>query len=285
MQTQGLGTEEGCLSVGTPQDTADCSSRGIAGRAKSPEQSRLTIGAAGGEALAICDAVPIATGRHWHHDGASMLARGLYAIVDVELTNKAGFDVLEFAEAVLDARPSVVQLRAKNLGAREHLRLLQEIVRRAELVDVPVFANDRPDLAILAGCTGVHVGQSDVPIPEVRRLDTRLKLGLSTATREQVVEGLSLAPDYLAVGPVYPTNSKADADPAVGIRFLHAASQLAQAADTPLVAIGGVDHARASSVAPLAQLGAAISALIPPVPHLGTVSMLARALHLALGGS
>lgn len=216
---------------------------------------------------------------------ANMLARGLYAIVDVELTVKAGFDVLAFAGAVLQARPSAIQLRAKQLGGREHLRLLEQIVQRAEPYGVPVYANDRPDLAILAGCTGVHVGQSDVCIADVRRLDARLEVGLSTATREQVTEALSMGPDYLAVGPVYPTNSKSDADPAVGIRFLAMASQLTAAANVPLVAIGGVDHARASSLAPLAQLGAAISALIPPVPHLGTVSMLTRALHIALGGS
>lgn len=217
--------------------------------------------------------------------GANMLSRGLYAIVDVELTTRAGFDVLAFASAVLQARPSAIQLRAKRLGAREHLGLLEQIVQRAKLVGVPVYANDRPDLAILAGCTGVHVGQSDLSIPDVRRLDSRLELGLSTATREQILEAISMNPDYVAVGPIYPTNSKPDADPAVGIRFLAAAAQLLGDAKIPLVAIGGVDHARASSLAPLAQLGAAISALIPPVPHLGTVSMLTRALHIALGGS
>lgn len=215
---------------------------------------------------------------------ANMLARGLYAIVDVDLTKRAGFEVLDFSAAVIDARPALVQLRAKNLGGREHLRLLERIVRRAESSSVPIYANDRPDLAILAGCAGVHVGQSDVSVSDIRRLGPELKVGLSTATEEQLREALSLAPDYVAVGPVYPTNSKSDADPAVGIRFLANASAAAKAADIPLVAIGGIDHGRASSIVGLAPLAAAISALIPPAPHLGTVSMLTRALHLALGG-
>ncbi|HEY5960455.1 MAG TPA: thiamine phosphate synthase [Polyangiaceae bacterium] len=219
------------------------------------------------------------------HDGATMLARGLYAIVDVELTIRAGFDVLSFAEAVLDARPAAIQLRAKELGAREHLQLLKGVVRRAESQHIPVYANDRPDLAILAGCSGVHVGQSDVSVPDVRQLDPHLQVGLSTANQEQLQEALALEPDYVAVGPVFPTNSKADADPAVGMRFLAMASQSAKQASIPLVAIGGIDHFRAASVAALAPLGAAISALIPPVPHLGTVSMLTRALHASLGGT
>jgi thiamine-phosphate pyrophosphorylase len=213
-----------------------------------------------------------------------MLARGLYAIVDAALTARAGFDVLGFAEAVLDARPSAIQLRAKQLGGREHLRLLEGIVRRAESVGVPVFANDRPDLAILAGCAGVHVGQSDVAVDDVRRLDRRLQVGLSTANEEQLAQGLAAAPDYVAVGPVFVTNSKPDADPAVGMDFLAIASQMAKEAGIPLVAIGGIDHARARGIAMLAPLGAAISALIPPERTLGTVAMLTRALHTALGG-
>lgn len=216
---------------------------------------------------------------------AIMLARGLYAIVDVELTQQAGFDVVDFAEAVLDGRPAAIQLRAKQLAGRRHLEMLTAIVRRAESPQVPVFANDRPDLAILAGCSGVHVGQSDVGVADVRRLEPRLLVGLSTANLQQLEAGIQAAPDYLAVGPVFPTSSKLDADPAVGIRFLAQAFRLTSQARIPLVAIGGIDHVRAASVAPSATQGAAISALIPPVPHLGTVAMLTRALHMSLGGS
>jgi thiamine-phosphate pyrophosphorylase len=217
------------------------------------------------------------------HDGATMLARGLYAIVDVELTLQAGFDVLGFAGAVLDARPAAMQLRAKSLSAREYLQLLIAVVHRAESLGIPVFANDRPDLAILAGCRGVHVGQSDVSVPDVRQLDPHLQVGVSTANDEQLREALSLAPDYVAVGPVFADASR-ETDPAVGMRFLAGASALAKQAGIPLVAVGGIDHFRAASIAALAPLGAALGALIPPVPHLGTVSMLTRALHASLGG-
>jgi thiamine-phosphate pyrophosphorylase len=215
----------------------------------------------------------------------AMLARGLYAIVDAALTTRAGLDIQAFAEAVLDAHPAAIQLRAKQLGGRDHLRLLEGIVRRAESVAVPVYANDRPDLAILAGCAGVHVGQSDVTVGDIRRLDRRLQVGLSTANEEQLAQALMSAPDYVAVGPVFATNSKPDADPAVGMEFLALASKMAKAARIPLVAIGGIDQVRASGIAALAPLGAAISALIPPAGTLGTVATLTRALHTALGGT
>jgi thiamine-phosphate pyrophosphorylase len=214
----------------------------------------------------------------------TMLARGLYAIVDVDLTTQAGFDILSFADALLDARPAALQLRAKQLGGRDHLRLLEAIVRRAESTDVPVYANDRPDLAVLAGCSGVHVGQSDVCVGDVRRLESNLQVGLSTANQAELDEALLVKPDYVAVGPVFATNSKLDADPAVGMDFLAHASGLARDAGIPLVAIGGIDHARAARVAKVVERAAAISALIPPARHLGTVAMLARALHTSLGG-
>jgi thiamine-phosphate pyrophosphorylase len=219
-----------------------------------------------------------------HHDGLAMLANGLYAIVDVDLTLRAGYDVLSFSDAVLAARPAVLQLRAKTLGARDHLGLLREIVPRAESRGVPLYANDRPDLAILAGCTGVHVGQSDVSVADLRQLSTSLRVGLSTANSVQLLEALSAKPDYIAVGPVFATGSKLDAEPAVGMDFLAYAAQLTQDAGIPLVAIGGIGLGCAAAVARFGALGSAISALIAPEQRLDRVTALTRELHEALGG-
>lgn len=219
-----------------------------------------------------------------HHDGLAMLANGLYAIVDVDLTLRAGYDVLSFSDAVLAARPAVLQLRAKTLGVRDHLGLLRRIVPRAESQGVPFYANDRPDLAMLAGCAGVHVGQSDVSVADVRQLSASLRVGLSTANSVQLLEALSAKPDYIAVGPVFATGSKLDAEPAVGMDFLAYAAQLTQDANIPLVAIGGIGLGCAAEVARLGALGCAISALIAPEQRLDRVTALTRALHEALGG-
>jgi thiamine-phosphate pyrophosphorylase len=148
-----------------------------------------------------------------------------------------------------------------------------------------VYANDRPDLAILAGCEGVHVGQSDVSVSDIRRLGRQLQVGLSTADTAQLCDALESAPDYIAVGPVFATRSKADAEPAVGLEFLATAFQATSQKGIPLVAIGGVDHARAAEIAQAASLGAAISALFPADRRLVQVTTLARRLHEALGGN
>src|SRR3954468_1471063 len=111
--------------------------------------------------------------------------RGLYAIVDIEALERrgAGLDPVRFAEAVLSVHPAAMQLRDKRGGARRTLSLLRAIAPLAGRAGVPLFANDRPDLALLAGGDGVHVGQDDVPVSLVHdlsaRAGTRLKVGLS----------------------------------------------------------------------------------------------------------
>jgi len=94
--------------------------------------------------------------------------RGLYPIVDVDVLQRAGFEPVEFLRAVLLARPPLVQLRAKQLGARETLELLRAFRVLTRAAGSELYANDRPDLALLAECDGVHVGQSDLPVEELR---------------------------------------------------------------------------------------------------------------------
>ena len=82
--------------------------------------------------------------------------RGLYAIVDVATLSRRKLPVLGVAQAVAAARPAAMQLRAKDLAPREVLQLLRAIHPVCRECGVPLFANDRPDLAMLAGCEGVH---------------------------------------------------------------------------------------------------------------------------------
>jgi thiamine-phosphate pyrophosphorylase len=148
---------------------------------------------------------------------------------------------------------------------------------------VPLFANDRPDLALLAGCRGVHLGQADLPLADARRLAPELELGISTHGLDQLDRALDERPAYVAFGPIFQTSSKRDPEPAVGLELLAEASRRCRAAAVPLVAIGGVSLENAASVAPWADLGAAISALLPP-SGLADVGAAAIALHAALGG-
>lgn len=189
--------------------------------------------------------------------------RGLYAIIDVDFLRASGVPWLAFAEEVLAARPAVLQLRAKSAGAREtldRLRALKPLCARAK---VPLFANDRPDLAVLADCDGVHVGQEDIPLREVRRFSRSLRVGVSTHDLAQLGAALSDEPDYVAYGPVFPTSSKERPSPVVGLDGLRAAAERASARAVPLVAIGGIDVPRAAEIARITPVAAVIGALLP----------------------
>jgi len=189
--------------------------------------------------------------------------RGLYAIVDVDFLEKREIPAISFAERVLRAEPAILQLRAKRLGAREILDLLKALAPLCERHGAILFANDRPDLAVLAGAGGVHVGQTDVRVRDVRKFAPALRVGVSTHDEAEVEAALAELPDYVAFGPVFPTTSKESPEPAVGLEGLSRASELCSAASVPLVAIGGIDVARAPVVMQHADLVAVISALMP----------------------
>jgi len=207
--------------------------------------------------------------------------KGLYAIVDVDFLLQRGMEPLAFADAVLRARPAAVQVRAKSAGGRDALALLRAV--RARAGEVPVFANDRPDLALLAGCAGVHLGQSDLSLADARKLAPGLALGISTHSLEQLDEALEGRPTYVAFGPIFHTSSKREPEPSVGLSALAEASRRCRRAGVPLLAIGGLSLASAPAVALLADLGAVISALLPE-GGLAGVTQATADLHAALGG-
>ncbi|HSC87727.1 MAG TPA: thiamine phosphate synthase, partial [Polyangiaceae bacterium] len=126
-----------------------------------------------------------------------------------------------------------------------------------------LFANDRPDLAEAGGADGVHVGQGDMAVEEVRRLHPHLALGLSTHDETQFDHALDLGLDYVALGPIFPTGSKRNAEPVVGLAVLERLAARAQARGVPLVAIGGIHRENLHTVSSHAQLWAVIGALLP----------------------
>ncbi len=188
---------------------------------------------------------------------------GLYAIVDAGALDQRALNPLAFAEAVLSVFPAALQLRAKNVSARETLALLRELAPMCHRAGVQLVANDRPDLAILAGCDLVHVGQDDMSIERVRRIAPGLGVGISTHTLEQLDVALAAHPEYVAFGPVFPTTTKVNPDPVVGVAGLSAAYLRTRAAGIPLVAIGGITYERARSIIATTDAVAAIADLLP----------------------
>ncbi len=188
---------------------------------------------------------------------------GLYALLDLDALGANGLGWREQASALLSRRPAVLQLRAKSASSRETLGLLRALAPLCRRAGTRLFANDRPDLAVLGGCDGVHVGQEDLPVSEVRRAAPGLLVGVSTHNQAELCRALAERPDYVAFGPVFATASKRGAEAALGLAELARAHARARLARIPLVAIGGVDLARARLVRPHAELVAMIGALLP----------------------
>jgi thiamine-phosphate pyrophosphorylase len=211
--------------------------------------------------------------------------RGLYAIIDLDSLQTSKIAPLALATEIVRAHPPILQLRAKSCSASEALAVLRGLVPICRATQTLLVMNDRVDLALLAGVDAVHIGQDDLPISEVRRIAPGLRAGISTHDLDQLERALELRPDYVAYGPVFPTRSKSAPDPVVGVEGLALAAERARAVGCPLVAIGGIDLARAPLIAAHADLGAVISALIPEAGALAEVAPRARVLHAALGGA
>jgi thiamine-phosphate pyrophosphorylase len=211
--------------------------------------------------------------------------KGLYAIVDTNLLGARGTDPIAYARALLAVRPAAIQLRAKDVSAREILGMLRALGPMCRQLGVPLVANDRADLAALAGCECVHIGQEDLPYELVHRIAPQLGIGISTHDEEQLARAVAIRPRYVAYGPVFETSSKVNPSPVVGVQGLREASRVARAAGVPLVAIGGITLARVHEVVEYADACAVIGDLYLPGATLAEVTERARLFHTALGGT
>jgi thiamine-phosphate pyrophosphorylase len=211
--------------------------------------------------------------------------KGLYAIVDTKLLGARDTDPVAYARALLEVRPAAIQVRAKDMGARDILAILRALGPMCRQLGVPLVANDRADLAALAGCEAVHIGQDDLPYELVHRIAPQLSVGISTHNPAQLEKALAVHPRYVAYGPIYETATKVSPDPVVGVEGLKQASRIARAAGVPLVAIGGISLSNVHELSPYADACAVIADLYPPGATLADVTERARAFQTALGVS
>lgn len=151
--------------------------------------------------------------------------------------------LLDAARACLDGGADVVQLREKDATDRHVLALGAELRKLADVYGALLIVNDRPDLAKLVDADGCHVGQDDLPLRAVRKVMGEGKLaGVSTHSVEQAREAKGA--DYVAVGPMYPTETKGYTQ-GVGPELARSARPLV---DVPMVAIGGITPERVPDV-------------------------------------
>ncbi|HZR92117.1 MAG TPA: thiamine phosphate synthase [Gaiellaceae bacterium] len=148
-------------------------------------------------------------------------------------------DLAAFLEAAVRGGVDIVQVREKDLPDRELLPALEEAREVTRRLGVPLVVNDRPDLAVLCEADFVHVGQDDLPVSAARRFG--LGVGLSTHAKAEIDAADA---DYIGVGPVYATPTKAGR-PAVGLELV---SYAARTATLPWFAIGGIDAANVADV-------------------------------------
>ena len=173
-----------------------------------------------------------------------MLLPRLYAILDAGCFT--GSDALfDVADELVLAGVTMLQYRNKSGNPRQVLDQASELKQRVG-GQLRLIMNDRADLALAAQFDGVHVEQDDLLPESVRAIiGSQRWLGVSTHNPEQLKEADRTSADYLAIGPVFSTSSKGNPDPVVGLEGVRRARQLTR---KPLVAIGGITRANASSI-------------------------------------
>jgi thiamine-phosphate pyrophosphorylase len=194
----------------------------------------------------------------------------LYPIIDKGTLEAHEISVSRFAAEMAHAGVRLVQYRDKASVPREILRTAAEISEVFAGADATLIMNDRADLAMLAGW-GVHVGHLDLTPEDARRvLGEGCVIGVSTHNEAQVMAADASSADYVAIGPVFATSTKADAEPVVGLEGVRRARALTR---KPLVAIGGITRENARSVIDAgADSVAVIGGLLAPGERPGKIA-------------
>jgi thiamine-phosphate pyrophosphorylase len=195
-----------------------------------------------------------------------LILPALYAIVDLSFFAARPDPVAaitRYAEELISAGATLIQLRDKSEPAqpRRFLSCAREL-RRITMGRATFMINDRVDLCLAAAADGVHLGQDDLSPESARRIFDSVKdekarfIGYSTHNLDQVREADSLPIDYIAIGPVFATSSKANPDPVIGLEGVQEARRITT---KPLVAIGGITRRNARQVT---EAGASAVAVI-----------------------
>jgi thiamine-phosphate pyrophosphorylase len=195
----------------------------------------------------------------------------VYVIADRRLAGGRSHE--EIAAAAVAGGATVLQLRGKELTTRELVDAAARMLTVTRQAGIPLVINDRADVALAVDAEGVHVGPDDLSVEAARRiLGPNRLVGASAGTVEEAVQAELEGADYLGVGSVYKTSSKADAGPPIGIEGLR---QIVQAVRLPVVAIGGITHANAAEAI---RAGAAGVAVISAVVAAADITAATRSL-------
>jgi thiamine-phosphate pyrophosphorylase len=160
----------------------------------------------------------------------------IYPITDTRITNLSH---AEQVKRLIDGGAETIQLREKYAEPKDFYADAQEALKIARKNNVKIIINDRVDIALALRADGVHLGQDDLPPEQARKiLGEKVIIGFSTHNLKQAIESIKLPIDYLAIGPVFATQTKENPENIVGIETLKKVR--AAIGNFPLVAIGGI---------------------------------------------
>jgi len=201
----------------------------------------------------------------------------LCLVADVE--SSRGRYLPDVVRDAVSAGVSLVQLRAKRLEASDLYSLAGRLAEVLKRLPVPLIINDRVDIALACGADGVHLGQRDLPLRAARELLGRKGLiGISVNSVEEAKAAENGGADYLGVGPVYFTESKADLPKILGTEGLKAIKSRVR---IPVLAVGGITPDRAGEVAEAGADGLAVISAVLGAED--TAAAVKRLLHAFRG--
>ena len=199
----------------------------------------------------------------------------LYGITDSRLS--LGRSVAEVVGGLLAGGVKIIQYREKDKYAGEMLRECRELRTLTQAAGACFIVNDYVDIALLCQADGVHVGQEDLPVPEVRRLvGTDMIIGLSTHSPDQARAALDAGADYIGVGPLFATRTKVDVVAPVTLEYL---DWVVANIQLPFVAIGGI---KLHNIGEVARRGARCCALVSELDGAGDIAARAAEARLAM---
>lgn len=167
----------------------------------------------------------------------------LYPVTDY--TQSLGRSNDEVLEGIIAGVASIVQLREKSLSKREYYEMALKFRRRTEEAGLLLIVNDHLDVALDVGADGVHLGQDDLPLAAARALAPDLIIGISTHSLEQALAAQAGGADYINIGPIFPTGTKATPMAPLGPEAI---SQIAPSLEIPFTVMGGINSGNIGQV-------------------------------------
>ncbi len=206
------------------------------------------------------------------------LPQGIYGITAEKFS--LGRSNIEVVEAMIAGGIAIIQYREKRAEKRyaDILDECYQIRKITRTAGIPFIINDYADIAMLVDADGVHVGQDDLPVDEVRRLIGPEKIiGLSTHSPDQAKAAIEAGADYIGVGPIFRTATKADVCDPVGLEYL---DHVVNTCPLPFVAIGGIKE---ESISEVVNRGARTVCLVTEIVGADDISATVRRLSATIG--